>query len=65
MAAKTVINQITSAPLKYFLGNCLPSMKSCAARVRIPKFVYDENLHMVNIKLLIYYTLGLFFLPQS
>ena len=33
---------------KYFLGKCMPCVKQSAAKIRIPKLVLDEYLHMVS-----------------
>ncbi|KAJ8679284.1 hypothetical protein QAD02_015071 [Eretmocerus hayati] len=40
----------TAAParqaMKYLMGKCMPSFKTTSVKVEIPKFEYDENLHM-------------------
>ncbi|OXU20166.1 hypothetical protein TSAR_004698 [Trichomalopsis sarcophagae] len=32
--------------VKYFMGKCMPSVKTNATRVQIPVFEYDDYLHM-------------------
>ncbi|XP_058807364.1 small ribosomal subunit protein uS17m [Phymastichus coffea] len=32
--------------LKYLMGKCVPSLKTNAAKIGIPRYEYDENLHM-------------------
>lgn len=33
--------------LRYLLGKCMPSLKANAAKIEVPSYEYDENLHMV------------------
>ncbi|XP_012225657.1 small ribosomal subunit protein uS17m [Linepithema humile] len=32
--------------LRYFLGTCIPSSKQSAAKVRIPRLVFNDHIHM-------------------
>lgn len=44
MAGQTV----GKTALRYFLGTCLPSSKQNAAKVKVPRLVFNDHIHMVS-----------------
>lgn len=47
-SAASAAVKTSSVVSKYFLGKCMPSLKESSAKIRIPRLVLDEYLHMVR-----------------
>ncbi|XP_033211442.1 28S ribosomal protein S17, mitochondrial [Belonocnema kinseyi] len=45
-SAASAAVKTSSVVSKYFLGKCMPSLKENSAKIRIPRLVLDEYLHM-------------------